>query len=302
MDSNKKSDEHLGKASSNNSRHIMWNFSEEDKRETHGLFPVPGEHSLSKEEASSQTVAEKKSSSDAALSELKELTSKERAITHWHRFFNEIKKRQHGLRKREAAAEEQPSLVSDLKLESFSLPPQQLCVVREEAPKFAQGLLINKHSDSELEVPKNSLMLDKGTNPSEHQSMESGLISVNMSAPTSSSFTEASRRKTSQIKRRSTKSQVSTSTDEVSTTASKSKKSTSISRGSTGPHFPNFRQRQQELHRYRVLIEQRRLDLLELRIAREREEAKQYMILFQKKMQIKECMIRAHEANNCSNA
>ncbi|KAH8340719.1 hypothetical protein KR059_005295 [Drosophila kikkawai] len=295
MDSNKKSDEHLGKASSNNSRHIMWNFSE-DKKKTHGLFPAPGEHSLSREEASSQTVVDQKSSSDAALSELKELTSKERAITHWHRFFNEIKKRQHVLRKRETAAEEQPSLVSDLKLESLSLPPQQLCVVREKAPKFAQGLLINKHSDSELEVPKNSLMLDKGTNPSEQQSMESGLISVNMSAPTSSSFAEASRRKTTQIKRRSTKSQVSTSTDEVSATASKSKN------GSTGPHFPNFRQRQQELHRYRVLIEQRRLDLLELRIAREREEAKQYMILFQKKMQIKECMIRAHEANNCSNA
>ncbi|KAH8374828.1 hypothetical protein KR200_006995 [Drosophila serrata] len=288
--------------------------------------------SLPMEEPSSKTiigntVQESKSPLDTELPELKEPSSKERAVNHWRRMCSEINKRE-----REAAAEKEeasqalcckpsnkslkykrskdlgsdrvPStssgstsskVVSDLKRESFSLPPQQSCVLREEPPKFAQGIV--KDGDwccsGEQEVHKNSQGLNQDTNSSQQQN---GLISVDISPDSSSSFTEAKRRNTSQIKRRRT-----TSTDEVSTTATKSKKSLSLSSGSAGQHFPNFRQRQQELHRYRVLIEQRRLDLLELRIAREREEAKQYMILFQKKMQIKECKIRANEAYDRSN-
>ncbi|KAH8280984.1 hypothetical protein KR054_006391, partial [Drosophila jambulina] len=285
--------------------------------------------SIPKEEHCSQKVNEKifenKSASDTALPELKDSKSKRRAATHWRRFCSEINQRQHCARERKVSSEEEePSLalrckpsnelpkykrskdpgsdictnststkvVSDLKLESFSLPPQQSCVVREEPPKFAQGLLKNKDSDWGLH---------QDTNPLQDQSVQSGLFTVDISPPTSSSFAETTRRNASQIKRRSNTGKVSTSTDESSATAAKGKKSASISSGSSAPHFPNFRQRQQELHRYRVLIEQRRLDLLELRIAREREEARQYMILFQKKMQIKECKIRAHEAYDCSN-
>ncbi|KAH8248264.1 hypothetical protein KR038_009698 [Drosophila bunnanda] len=184
-------------------------------------------------------------------------------------------------------------VISDVKRESCILVPQQSCVVQENPPKFAKGLLKDRDSDWYCSNPQG---FDQDTNSPQHQNLQSGLISVDISPNTSSSFAEGTRRNTSHVKRRSTSDKGSTSTDKVSTTATKGKKSSSISSGSTGPHFPNFRQRQQELHRYRVLIEQRRLDLLELRIAREREEAKQYMILFQKKMQI-----RAHETYDCSN-
>jgi len=80
-------------------------------------------------------------------------------------------------------------------------------------------------------------------------------------------------------------------------------KCSSVSSGSAGTsQLPNFRQRQQELHRYRVMIEQRRLDLLELKIAREREEALHSEVLFHKELQIKENMIKVYEDNDCSNA
>jgi len=55
-------------------------------------------------------------------------------------------------------------------------------------------------------------------------------------------------------------------------------------------------------HRRRVMIERRRLDLLELKIAREREEALHNEILFHKDLQIKDNMIKAYEDNDCSNA
>ncbi|XP_020813664.1 uncharacterized protein LOC110188300 [Drosophila serrata] len=192
-------------------------------------------------------------------------------------------------------------VVSDLKVESFTLPPQQSCVVREEAPKFAQGLSVENDSDSccsgELEAPKNSPMLD--SNPP--QRMQNDLVSVHISAPTTSSLSETTRRDgTSPSKRRSTTGKVAAGTKAGSPTAADGKKCPSTSSGSTGPHLPNFRQRQQELHRYRILVEQRRLDLLELKIAREREDALHSTILFHKKMQIKECKIKAYEDNDCS--
>ncbi|KAH8248284.1 hypothetical protein KR038_010133, partial [Drosophila bunnanda] len=194
-------------------------------------------------------------------------------------------------------------VVSDLKLETFTLPPQQSCVVREEAPKFAQGLRVDNDSDSycsgELEAPKNSPMLD--SNPPQQQRVHSDLVSVHISAPTTSSLSETTRRDgTSPSKRRSTTGKVAAGTKAGSPTAADGKKCPSTSSGSTGPHLPNFRQRQQELHRYRILVEQRRLDLLELKIAREREDALHSTILFHKKMQIKECKIKAYEDNDCS--
>ncbi|KAH8340740.1 hypothetical protein KR059_005769, partial [Drosophila kikkawai] len=191
-------------------------------------------------------------------------------------------------------------VISDLKLETFSLPPQQSCVVRGEAPKFAQGLRVDNDSDSccsgELEVPKNSAMLDMDSNPPQQQGVRGELVSVHISAPTISPLSEAMRRDgASPIKRRST-----TGKKGSSPAAAECKKCPSTNSGSTGPHLPNFRQRQQELHRYRVLVEQRRLDLLELKIAREREDALHSTILFHKKMQIKECKIKAYEDNDCS--
>ncbi|XP_016927231.4 uncharacterized protein [Drosophila suzukii] len=196
-------------------------------------------------------------------------------------------------------------LVSDLQLESFSLPPQQTCVVREVAPRFAhrRRLSIANDTDSccsgELEVPKNSPVQDQEPGPRPR----SELISVHVSAPTISSFMEATRRSTSPVRRRTAVSKVAVGTKGGSSPAAGGNKCSSASSGSAGTTtLPTFRQRQQELHRYRVMIERRRLDLLELKIAREREEALHNEILFHKDLQIKDNMIKAYEDNDCSNA
>ncbi|XP_016960673.1 uncharacterized protein LOC108031604 [Drosophila biarmipes] len=197
-------------------------------------------------------------------------------------------------------------LVSDIQLESFSLPPQQTCVVREVAPRFAhrRRLSIANDTDSccsgELEVPKNSPVQDQEPGPRPR----SELISVHVSAPTSSSFMEAARRSTSPVRRRTAVSKVAAGTKGGSSPAAGGNKCSSASSGSAGTTttLPTFRQRQQELHRYRVMIERRRLDLLELKIAREREEALHNEILFHKDLQIKDNMIKAYEDNDCSNA
>ncbi|XP_022221715.1 uncharacterized protein LOC111073622 [Drosophila obscura] len=70
----------------------------------------------------------------------------------------------------------------------------------------------------------------------------------------------------------------------------------------TGSVVPNLRQRQQELHHYRVLIEKRRLSLLELKIAREREETLHQDILFHKDLQIKENLLKTYDDNDVSHA
>ncbi|XP_043651356.1 uncharacterized protein LOC122618834 [Drosophila teissieri] len=191
--------------------------------------------------------------------------------------------------------------VADLKMESFSLPPQQMCVVREVEPRFGQRRRMSLANDTdscysgELEVPKNS--------PVQHQHQEPGpysrseLISVHVSAPTT-------RRSTSPIRRSTAASKVAAGTKGGSSPAAPGgNKCPSVSSGSAGTsQLPNFRQRQHELHRYRVKIEQRRLDLLELKIAREREEALHNEVLFHKELQIKENMMKAYEDNDCSNA
>ncbi|KAH8313203.1 hypothetical protein KR067_001776 [Drosophila pandora] len=205
-------------------------------------------------------------------------------------------------------------VVTDLKVESFCLPPQQTCVVREVAPKFAQRMRMSLTNDTDsccsgdLDVPKNSPVLDLDGNPSPQQPqvrLRSELISVHVSAPTSPTFVETTRRITGPLKRRPTTSKVPSGGKGGSTAAAPAaggNKCSSASSGSTGTHLPTFRQRQQELHRYRVLIERRRLDLLELKIAREREEALHSELLFHKDLQIKENMLKAYEDNDCSNA
>ncbi|XP_017014183.2 uncharacterized protein [Drosophila takahashii] len=280
-------------------------------------------------------------SSATSLPEVREISCKERAILYWRRLFEGILKRGEkkaaGLeqedpadisltakpslalrykpsheslkykRSKDLAPERIPSTsrVSDLQLESFSLPPQQTCVVREVAPRFAhrRRLSIANDTDSccsgELEVPKNSPVQDQepGCRP------RSELISVHVSAPTSSSFMEAARRTTSPTRRRIAVSKVAAGTKGGSGSAAGGNKCSSASSASVGTtSLPTFRQRQQELHRYRVMIERRRLDLLELKIAREREEALHSEILFHKDLQIKESVIKAYDDHDCSNA
>ncbi|KAH8369346.1 hypothetical protein KR009_008828, partial [Drosophila setifemur] len=216
-----------------------------------------------------------------------------------------------GLERYPSTSRGSPKLVTNLRVESLSMPLQQTCVVREVAPKFAQRMRMSLGNDTdsccsgELEVPKNSRVLNEEANTAQQMRLRSELISVHVSAPTSSSFMEAARRVSTPIKRRSTTSKVATGAKISSASATPvpgANKCSSGSSGSTGNQLPNFRQRQQELHRYRVLIEQRRLDLLELKIAREREEALHSELLFHKDLQIKENLIKTYEDNDCSNA
>ncbi|XP_017073533.1 uncharacterized protein LOC108109503 [Drosophila eugracilis] len=195
-------------------------------------------------------------------------------------------------------------MITDLKMESCSLPPQQTCVVREVEPRFAyrRRMSITNDTDSccsgELEVPKNSPVQDQNSG----NRLRSEVISVHVSTPTSG-FMEARRRGTSPIRRRTAVTKMAAGTKAASSPAAVANKSSSASSGSAGTtQLPTFRQRQHELHRYRVLIERRRLDLLELKIAREREEALHSEILFHKDLQIKEHAIKAYEDNDCSNA
>ncbi|XP_017123964.1 uncharacterized protein LOC108143901 [Drosophila elegans] len=277
-------------------------------------------------------------SSATSLPEISESSAKERAIVYWRRLFDGIHKRQNGADAEEdvvltakpsLALRYRPSheslkfkrsksttreLVTDLKLESFCLPPQQTCVVREVEPKFAhrRRMTIGNETDSccsgELEVPKNSPVQDQEPG----SRVRSELISVHVAAPTSSSFVDAVRRSTSPIRRRTVPSKVSAAgtksgSSPETATAAGGKKCFSTSSGSGGTsQLPTFRQRQQELHRYRVMVERRRLDLLELKIAREREEALHSEILFHKDLQIKGNAIKdnafkLYEDNDCSN-
>ncbi|XP_011185686.1 uncharacterized protein LOC105214142 [Zeugodacus cucurbitae] len=53
-----------------------------------------------------------------------------------------------------------------------------------------------------------------------------------------------------------------------------------------------FRQRQQELHHYRIAVEQKRLELLEVKLQRERDEMLREQILFEKEIEFKTSQIR----------
>ncbi|EDW80970.1 uncharacterized protein Dwil_GK11277 [Drosophila willistoni] len=213
-------------------------------------------------------------------------------------------------------------MMTDFKMESCSLPPQQSCVVREVAPKFAQRMPTSVQNDTDsccsgdLEGPKNSpvVKLSNASNSVSHshpaqqqqQRFRTEVISVHVSSPSCDSSV-ANRRTIQFGSKRRSNSKVTTTGNATSSTSSTpalcNKPSTGASQalnGNTG--FPTFRQRQQELHRYRLQIEQRRLDLLELKIAREREDAIHNEILFHKDLQIKENQIKAYEDNDCSNA
>ncbi|XP_017058476.1 uncharacterized protein LOC108099449 [Drosophila ficusphila] len=198
-------------------------------------------------------------------------------------------------------------LEANLKLETFSLPPQQTCVVREVEPRFAHQRRMSLATDSdsccsgELEVPNNSPVLQQEPGSRPHKE----LIRVHVSAPKQSPLAEGTQRSTTPNRRRNVLSKVNTGTKEGSLIAAPITGGNKCSRtsGSAGTsNMLTLRQRQQELHRYRVMVERRRLDLLELKIAREREEALHNEILFHKDLQIKENVIRAHEDNDCSNA
>ncbi|XP_030374489.1 probable basic-leucine zipper transcription factor N isoform X2 [Scaptodrosophila lebanonensis] len=224
-------------------------------------------------------------------------------------------------------------IITDLKMESCCLPPQQMAVVREVAPTFAARIPNDTDSccSGELEAPQNSpvmnvsvssmlasanaqtqpqrispptakLMLTNG-NVTKPANSCASFISTQNSATKSNNTAPPNQQKRRQGTANNGNKMTTTSTTMTMTTGNKwsgnagGKQSGS---SSNNMNFPTFRQRQLELHRYRVQVEQRRLDLLELKIAREREEAVHNEILFHKDLQIREHQMKSFD--DCSNA
>lgn len=183
---------------------------------------------------------------------------------------------------------------ADLKLETCFFPPYQTAVVREAAPKFANRLCKFDDSDSccsgslELRVPL--LKSSKSRNVSGTMDLLNLVDSKSFLNPTDANNSN------SKTKRR-TKT-VTTS----NTGTSKGNGSKTTPSGNTNNTLPTLRQRQLELHRIRVLIEKRRLELLDLKIVRERADALRHEILFHKDLQLKHNQIKSYEDNNSSQA
>ncbi|EDV92905.1 uncharacterized protein LOC6564001 [Drosophila grimshawi] len=159
---------------------------------------------------------------------------------------------------------------ADLKLETCFFPPIQIAVVREVAPKFANRMCITDDSESgysksiELQIPL--------LNSSSKYSKTDGTDSNKDALPAGT-------------KRSKSRNNTRAATSNGS------------SKGGSIPNnaMPTLRQRQQELHRYRVQTEKRRLELLDLKIVRERAEALRREILFHKDLQLKHNQIKSFE-------
>ncbi|XP_030556392.1 uncharacterized protein LOC115759567 [Drosophila novamexicana] len=183
---------------------------------------------------------------------------------------------------------------ADLKLETCFFPPYQTAVVREVAPKFANRMCIPDDSDSccsgsiELRIP-----LLKSSKSSKIAT------AMHMTAlPASTSFFSHVETKNGSSKtKRRTKTPATSGGGNTKGNGSKT-----TSSGSTNSALPTLRQRQLELHRVRVQIEKRRLELLDLKIVRERADALRHEILFHKDLQLKHNQIKSYEDNNSSQA
>ncbi|XP_017870524.1 PREDICTED: uncharacterized protein LOC108618841 [Drosophila arizonae] len=187
-----------------------------------------------------------------------------------------------------SASSSKPKLaVADLKLETCFFPPYQTAVVREVAPKFANRICILDDSDSccsgslEVRIPLlKSSKSRKLTN------------AIDLSTSTDAKNTN------SKIKRRS---KMTAPPSNAGTSKGNGNKTTATGNNSNNT-LPTLRQRQLELHRFRVLIEKRRLELLDLKIVRERADALRHEILFHKDLQLKHNQIKSYEDSNSSQA
>ncbi|XP_017847066.1 uncharacterized protein LOC108603087 [Drosophila busckii] len=174
-------------------------------------------------------------------------------------------------------------ITADLRVEQCIFPPLQTVVIREMPPKFARRRRIPDDTDScgsefcDLCMPLK-------------QSLHAELAKVTLMPV----INPPAKNDNPKSKRRFTK-QPANPTDATGSGA----KSTSSS--AVNP-LPTLRQRQLELHRYRLLIEKRRLELLDLKITRERAEAVRQDVLFHKDLQLKHNQIQSLEDANSSQA
>ncbi|KAL7744278.1 hypothetical protein ACLKA6_001677 [Drosophila palustris] len=322
MEKNQKPVEHVAQSQSSSSRRVMWKVREEDEEVfdsvvNYRLSSPSNQESfnseqelprLSKDEKSSMEKTVPKSSSSLGLcykpshESLKELATKRRAriVACWHRLFDRLRiQTSPSLALRYKPSHESLKnpcdsanlAIADLKLETCFFPPYQTAVVREVAPTFAHRMCIPDDTDSccsgsiELRIP-----LLKSSKASKLPS-----VKADPHESTSTFSQIAARNENTKLKRRNKKTVGSL----IGGAGGSSK---SASNGSPNCALPTLRQRQLELHHYRVLIEKRRLELLDLKIVRERADALRHEILFHKDLQLKHNQIKSYEDNNSSQA
>lgn len=243
-----------------------------------------------------------------------------RIVGNWHRLFDQIRQKSspnlalrykpsHESLKRVSRSRSSISksklATEDLKLENSFFPPYQTAVVREVAPTFAQRAYMPEDSDSvcsgtiQLRIPvlKSARPLSTTTESSDVR--DKGLPATPESL---SLIGQMAKSGNSRTKRRPARE--ATSPNNGRNVKGDASKATTAAAGGAvnNKAIPTLRQRQLELHRYRLLIEKRRLELLDLKIVRERAEALRHEILFHKDLQLKHNQIKSYEDNNSSQA
>lgn len=243
-----------------------------------------------------------------------------RIVGNWHRLFDQIRQKSspnlalrykpsHESLKRvsrsRSAISKSKLATADLKLETSFFPPYQTAVVREVAPTFAQRTYIPEDSDSvcsgtiQLRIPLLKAPKPLSTPIESPDVRDKRLPATPESLSLIGQMTKSGN---SRAKRRPVREATSANNGRnVKGDASKTPVATAG--GSVNNKaLPTVRQRQLELHRYRLLIEKRRLELLDLKIVRERAEALRHEILFHKDLQLKHNQIKSYEDNNSSQA
>lgn len=190
-------------------------------------------------------------------------------------------------------------VTTGVKLETCFFPSYQTAVVREVAPTFAHRMFTPDNSD-----PRCSQSRMLRTPP-----LKSSKVSTVLNAKADKASTPESTITNGQIavaddnaKFKSIKKSAGSSIGGAGVTALKENCNRSAPIGSPNFTLQTLQQRQHELHQYRVLIEKRRLELLDLKIVREREDAFRHKILFHKDLKLKHNQIKSYEDNNSSQA
>lgn len=244
-------------------------------------------------------------------------SNRARVVGNWHRLFNQIRQKSsptlalrykpsHESLKRVPKSRSFTSKSKlaneDLRLETSFFPPYQTAVVREVAPAFAQRAYIPEDSDSvcsgtiQLRIP---LLKTPRSRSTALASSDVGDIPLPTAAKSLSLISQMAKSGNSKTKRRPMRD--ATNSNNSRTVKGDGSKTATGGVGNTKT-LPTLRQRQLELHRYRLLIEKRRLELLDLKIVRERADALRHEILFHKDLQLKHNQIKSYEDNNSSQA
>ncbi|XP_034113541.1 uncharacterized protein LOC117574049 [Drosophila albomicans] len=299
---------------SSSSRRVMWKVGEEEEE----VFDsVVNYRLLLPDNLEHEQASQSKASTDdkKAINETSDVASKRRArvLGYWHRLFDRLriqaspslalryKPSDGSLKDQHSSKEASKDRAGDIKLETCFFPPYQTAVVREVAPTFAHRLCMPDDSDSccsgsiELRIPllKTSRIGRMSKARVVHESTST------YSQPETAAATTTDNAK---FKRRNKKTVGSSIAGAGGNSSRVNNSNKSASNGSANCVLPTLRQRQLELHRYRVLIEKRRLELLDLKIVRERADSLRHEILFHKDLQLKHNQIKAYEDNNSSQA